>query len=224
MKKSHGVKNSKFSVKLELQNIHWEKVEKMFFSDRSLLQKKLSNEESKKTHVKEILYLLAGGAVFGLSLMIPTAPMVLAPFILDRKRFDQSTFNQTIDRFKKQKLVEIVEESGQTLVKITDSGRVRALRYKLSEVQVKKPKVWDKKWRLVIFDIPEKFKRMREIFREHLKSMGFYMLQKSVWVYPYPCESEIEFLRQVYSVSVDVTYILAEKIENEEGLEAHFNL
>lgn len=54
--------------------------------------------------------------------------------------------------------------------------------------------------------------------------MGFYMLQKSVWVHPYPCFDEIEFLRQVYNVGINVTYILAEKIENAEDLKDHFKL
>ncbi len=216
--------NKKFSIKLELENIHWDKVEKIFFADRKLMQKRLEQEEKRKAHIKEILSILAGGAVFGLSLAIPTAPMVLAPFIIDRKKYDQSTFNRTIGRLKKQKLVEIVYEGEQTVVRITNEGRVRALRYKLSEVQVKKPKVWDGKWRIVIFDIPEKHRRMREIFRDHLKMMGFYMLQKSVWVHPYPCGSEIEFLRQVYNVGINVTYILAERIEKGEDLKAHFDL
>lgn len=217
-------KNNKFSIKLEIENVNWEKIEKIFFADRKLLQKQLEQEEKRKARIKEILKILAGGAVIGLSFVIPTAPMVLAPFLIDSKRYDQSTFNQSIDRLKKQKLVEIDYEGDQTLVKITSEGRLRALRYKLSEIQVKKPKVWDGKWRIVIFDIPEKHKNMREIFRDQLKMTGFYMLQKSVWVHPYPCEDEIEFLRQVYNVGINVTYILAQRIENGENLKKHFNL
>lgn len=216
--------NTKFSVKLQLENIEWDKIEKIFFADRKLIQLKLEREEKRIARIKEILTLLAGGAVLGLSLVIPAAPMALAPFIIDRKKYDQSTFNRAIDRLEKQKLVEIVYNGDQTLVKITHEGRVRALRYKLSEVQVKRPKAWDKKWRIVIFDIPEKYKRTREIFRNHLKTMGFYMLQDSVWVHPYPCFDEMEFLRQIYKVSVDVTYIVAEKIEGVEDLKSQFHL
>jgi len=54
--------------------------------------------------------------------------------------------------------------------------------------------------------------------------MGFYMLQKSVWVYPYPCFDEIEFLRQIYKVEINVTYILAKSIENSEYLADNFQL
>lgn len=50
---------------------------------------------------------------------------------------------------------------------------------------------WDGKWRVVIFDIPKELHTKRNQFRRRLKLMGFHMLQKSVFVFPYPCEEEI---------------------------------
>jgi len=50
---------------------------------------------------------------------------------------------------------------------------------------------WDNKWRLVIFDIPQEFHNKRNRFRKRLKSLGFYKIQKSVFVFPYPCENEL---------------------------------
>ena len=50
---------------------------------------------------------------------------------------------------------------------------------------------WDKKWRIVIFDIPQELHNKRNIFRQKLRSMGFYMLQKSVFVFPYECREEL---------------------------------
>ena len=74
--------------------------------------------------------------------------------------------------------------------KFTDAG----LRW--SQKTVKKyfkpvrPK-WDKKWRLVIFDIPKELHAQRVRFSEKLKTMGFFTLQKSVFIYPYDCYAEI---------------------------------
>lgn len=215
---------NKYSASLQLQKIDWAKVEKIFASDRELFLKQIKKGQVLDPRTKELLILLAGGVFFGLSVFFPTLPMALAPFLVERKRFDSGHFSQRIKRLKKQKLVEVVEENGQTLVRITEAGRVRALRYKLEEIEIKKPKVWDKKWRIVIFDIPEKYKRMREIFRDHLKTMGFYMLQKSVWVHPYPCFDEVEFLRQVYHVGVNVSYIVADSIEGATDLKIHFHI
>ena len=45
-------------------------------------------------------------------------------------------------------------------------------------------KHWDKTWHLVNFDIPETMHRQRDILREKLKSLGFGMMQQSVWISP----------------------------------------
>lgn len=50
---------------------------------------------------------------------------------------------------------------------------------------------WDRKWRIVIFDIPQELHKERVRLRAKLKMLGFYMLQKSVFVFPYPCEEEL---------------------------------
>lgn len=43
-------------------------------------------------------------------------------------------------------------------------------------------KEWDGIWRVVIFDIPEQKRVLRNLFRRNLKKWGFQPLQKSVWV------------------------------------------
>lgn len=50
---------------------------------------------------------------------------------------------------------------------------------------------WDKKWRVVIFDIPESLRSKRSIFRSKLKALNFCMIQKSVFAIPFRCEKEI---------------------------------
>lgn len=45
-------------------------------------------------------------------------------------------------------------------------------------------KKWDGNWYLVIFDVPEKLRRKRDILREKLKKLGFGQLQQSVWISP----------------------------------------
>ena len=48
-----------------------------------------------------------------------------------------------------------------------------------------KSKRWNKRWYLVIFDIPEKRRHDRHILRDWLKRTGFGKLQHSVWISPY---------------------------------------
>ena len=101
---------------------------------------------------------------------------------------------------------------------------VKALTYRLDTLMITKPKRWDKKWRVVIFDIPIKYNRVRDIFRSRLVQMGMYQLQESVYIYPYSCFSEIEFLRELYGVPFTARYLLVEHIENDDFLKYHFEL
>lgn len=207
-----------------LDNIDWEKVEKIFEPDKKLILRELEKSSSNYPYTTDILKLLACGALIGLSVFFPALPVALTPFVIDGRKYQSGRLTQTIRRLKKQKLVEIFEENGQQLVRITDRGKMRVLKYKLDDIKIDKPKHWDRKWRIVIFDIPNKYKRMRDIFRKRLQLLGFYKLQESVWVYPYPCAEQIEFLRQIYNVGVDVRYIIADKIEDAEDLIDRYNL
>ena len=71
-------------------------------------------------------------------------------------------------------------------------------------------KAWDGKWRLVIFDVPQELHQQRLRLRARLKKLGFYQLQKSVLVFPYPCEEELGYLCGELGVTDYVDVILAE--------------
>lgn len=217
-------KNKKFGRVADYSKVDWEKVDKILSGDRELLLAKLQRDKANTTRTKEVLRLLATGAVIGMSFLMPTLPMVVAPFIIDRKKYRIPRFGQTVSDLSRQKLVEIVHEDDSTIVRITKEGKLRALRYKIDEMMVVPQKKWDGLWRIVIFDIPEKERHLRDIFRQHLKLLRFYQLQKSVWVHAYPCMDEIEFLRQIYHVGFNVSYIIAQQIEDDTLIRSHFKL
>jgi CRISPR-associated endonuclease Cas2 len=136
----------------------------------------------------------------------------------------KQTISQALYRMKKERLAEIGEEKGKTVVKITENGKKRILKYKLEELRIEKPIKWDKKWRVVIFDIPNKKKLARDTLREKLKELGFYKLQESVFVYPYECKDEIDFVKEIYEISPFVRYLVVESIDNSENILKYFNL
>ena len=76
----------------------------------------------------------------------------------------------------------------------------------------------------MIFDIPEKFKKAREALRLKLKELGFKELQKSVLVFPYECEDEINFIMEIFLVRPFVRFIRAKSFTNEEQLKIKFVL
>ncbi len=84
---------------------------------------------------------------------------------------------------------------------------------------------WDGKWRVVIFDIPGHMERQRHAFRNKIKALGFRMIQRSVFVIPYPCEQELADLCRKLKLSDYVDVILAESIlSHEDDLRKAFGL
>lgn len=106
----------------------------------------------------------------------------------------------------------------------TPEGEKKLKQLELSDYKLKKPKKWDKKWRVVIFDIPEKKKKLREQMRNLFIKMEFYRLQDSVWVYPYDCEDFIGLLKTNYGLGEDILYLIVDEIENDKHLREEFGL
>lgn len=201
-------------------NIDWDKASKLF-------QQPMPSSTGKHTYpqVKELLKVLAGAGAIGLIFAFPGAAPAIGSLVLENNSYGRWQTKQIIGQMAKRKYVATEENSdGSVTVKITKEGMSRALTYHLESMEIKKPKKWDRKWRLVIFDIPEKYRRARDIFRLRLRQLGLYLLQESVYIHPYPCANEIEFLRELYGIPVKVRYLLVEKTEDDEELKDHFEL
>ncbi len=106
----------------------------------------------------------------------------------------------------------------------TIGGKRWMLKYALEDLEVPTPKKWDGRWRMVIYDVARHKASLRNLFRNTLKRLGFYNLQESTWIYPYPCEKEIHFIRDYCGMGGDVIYIIAHKIENDAAYRTHFHL
>lgn len=172
---------------------------------------------------KSVLLTLGATALIGTLIVFPGLGYVIQAFTNDknRERYIKTVFH----RLEKQKLVSIKEfPDGKVEFKVTQKGQERILRYKLEDMKIPMQKKWDNLWRVIIFDIPEKKKAAREIFRKNIKQLGFYQLQKSVFVCPYPCKNEIDFLKHNFGIADNITYLVAKKIENDEPLKNKFKL
>ena len=142
-----------------------------------------------------------------------------------KKKYDERKAARALERLKKNRLLILNEKDGKFEVELTEKGKRKVREIQFQNMKIEKPAVWDKKWRVVIFDIPEKYKkRARDALREKLKELGFYPLQKSVWIIPYPCEKEIQFLCELFDITPFVNIIIAENIYNDVKLKKHFKL
>ena len=86
------------------------------------------------------------------------------------------------------------------------------------------PKIWDNKWRMVIFDIPENKRKSRDLLRFHLKKFGFTHVQASVWIYPYPCKEIVILIKTYFELGSEVLYLVVDSFEEDKKLRKLFKL
>ncbi|MFC1751729.1 hypothetical protein ACFLY5_01120 [Patescibacteria group bacterium] len=174
---------------------------------------------------KKILLLLQAGFVMGLTPSPRAHGYIIKSLGKEWKKIDRDYLKRCVREFNNEKLVNYQQEPDGTIkVVLTKKGQQYALRHKVDEIEIKKSEIWDKKWRMVIFDIPEKRRKARNALRSKLRELGFVELQKSVLVYPYPCEDEIEFIVEFFKIRWYVRYAEISKLTNEEELKLHFGL
>ncbi len=179
---------------------------------------------------KFLLMFLALGGVLCVGPAIPGIVKALECFKLfeNREVYDKKKLRNVFGNLKRQKLVEILKYNNEKFqIQLTNKGKKRIKEYAVDSLKIKKPKIWDKKWRILIFDIPTKpkiYNRAREALRNKIKELGFYQMQKSVWVYPYECEDELLFIAEVFEVQKYIEIITAEKILHANEIKRKFNL
>lgn len=199
-----------------------------------VLTKQIDQESFDKKYapIKKVLIMVGAGAFLAASITMPNLPLILKPY-LDKekseeyevwKRFNVRYLKRSIQRLERQKLVEINEENDMQVIKITNNGRQKILKFALDELTINKPKVWDQKWRLVSFDLPEKLAVKRKILVEYLRVWGFYPLHKSVYLHAYPCFKEIDFLRGYLGIAEYVRLFTAAEIENDKLFKDFFGV
>lgn len=176
----------------------------------------------KKT--KEVLALLAEGIILKFRRTPQGYFKLLVKNPIPWRRFHRKTLLYAIQILHRRGFVKIDEGlDGITAIAITDAGK-RAGRETGNSGNINKPPEWDKKWRLILFDVPEKKKKFREAFRYQLRRMNFVEFQRSAFLYPYPCAREIEVLAERLRLAEHVAMITAESISNEFHFKKLFGL
>jgi len=202
----------------------------------SFLVKRYSEDERRKRIAKtsEVLALVGKGLLLAGLIFAPRYSRFLS--INDEnnpssqelykyyKYYNLPSLKRTLKRLEKQKMIVVKETPEEQIVELTEKGKTRILRYAVGEFDVRKPDRWDGRWRIIIYDVPDKKKGSRDILRNMLHRMGFLKLQKSVYLFPFPCGEEIEFLRAYYGLDQDVTMLVTSKIENDEAYKQYFGI
>lgn len=152
--------------------------------------------------VNEILKYLVVAGMVGSVLVAPNTAQIgeKALKFLD-KRSRRLEGKRALQYMKRKDLIDYRElPSGELEVRITENGQRRVQQIRFDEMQIQNQRKWDGEWRLVMFDVPESRKRARRALSSKLRELGFYQLQKSVWVHAYPCSVEIEVIKRVFGI------------------------
>jgi len=141
------------------------------------------------------------------------------------KKTHKRKYGDAFYYLKKKGMIELHREGHDVRIALTAEGKKRAGKYQIDDLAVKRPKRWDGKWRVIIFDIPTTSNVIRDVFRRKLKELGFYSLQKSIWVYPFPCKKEIILLRSFLGTTTyQIRFMEVNSIENDSFLRKRFKI
>ncbi len=175
--------------------------------------------------------LLRLGALGTVSLAMLTAPNAVQaldkPLDLLLRKLDVRSRDRELRRviryMKQQGLLARTADDYEHGLILTKAGEERLNKSSYDNLEIIKPAIWDRQWRLIFFDIPETKKTSRNRLNSKLKQLGYQQLQKSIWIHPYPSRAEIEAVTEVLDIRQFVTYIEISAIDNAKELETRFS-
>lgn len=172
--------------------------------------------------------LLAAVAIGGVVLIAATVPnaaqlLRFMPGYKKGARFNHQA-KTALGRLATKGLITFEEREGKRYARVTEAGEQLLALESMREANARKPKRWDGRWRVVLFDIPERRRGVRNRLRLFMSEYGFVRLQDSVWIYPYDCEDLIALAKANFRIGFDVLYMIAERLERDKHLREHFGL
>lgn len=148
--------------------------------------------------------------------------------LFKNKDIDKRAVKDAFYYLKKKNLIigEIIGEANDQLhIRLTAEGRKEAAKYRINDLKINCSKQWDKKWRVIIFNLSEKEKSKKQAFLKKIKELGLHALQKNVWIIPFPCGKEIKALREFFDLDVkDLRIIETKDLEEDKILKNIFKL
>lgn len=136
----------------------------------------------------------------------------------------KTTYRTCISRLLKNGLV---EKQYNNIISLTEKGKEPASRcFVEAETALFRHSFekWDGGWRIILFDIPEIKRKHRDYLRKILKRIGFYELQHSVWIYPYPVPPFLKEIILNNDLKEYVTFIATSNIQNDFRILKNFGL
>lgn len=184
------------------------------------LEQDARNRRSRNQMARLILRTIEGVGLISLAVITPNVVGAMGKLgILPHQR-DAELIKRVVDRLYERG--HLKHQGGK--LALTESGKILLNKIDVNHKVAKRPKRWDKRWRVLVFDIPEKKRGLRNRVRTTLKSIGFEQLQQSVWVYPYDCEEWVTLWKADFKLGSELLYMIVDSIEGDSRLKRIFDL
>jgi len=183
-----------------------------------------SRKRKKKKNIQNAI--LAAVAVTGLLAFSAIAPnaLKLLNYLPNEKYNLKYRAKSATGRLVAKKYAVWIERDGKKYLQLTHAGQ-KAIAFEQAKITLKNQRrKWDGRWRMIVFDVPERRRRIRNRLRAVMLDIGFVRLQDSVWVYPYDCEDFMALLKAELKIGKDVLYAIVDTIEYDKNIRQRFNL
>ena len=174
---------------------------------------------------KKILLLLLGGMALSCTRSPKMQWKIIKGVHENWKDLSRQSAERAVAGLYESKLLKAMENAdGTTTLILSDEGKKRALTYRIRYARIKPTGPWDKKWRIVLYDIPEDEREARDAFREHITQLGLRKFQHSAGIYPFDCKNEIDFFIELLDIRKYVRFVVADSIDDEANWKLKFKL
>lgn len=182
----------------------------------------------RKTQVQRIILgTIAGAGLLSVMLVAPNVLHAIAMFdrgFRPRRKAPRYVVNTAFARLLDKGQIVIEKTARGKFARLTPEGKIALAQMISRSPDTRTHRRWDKRWRMVTYDIKEERKKSRRQLQKTLQSFGFYRLQDSVWIYPYDTEELVMLLKAEYQVGKEVLYAIVEHLENDSAIKTHFKL
>ncbi len=178
----------------------------------------------KKQNIQRaILAAIKVAGILSLAMMAPNTLQLLKYAPGMRSRY-ATRVSESLRRLESKGLIKIEGRGPRQQARLTKRGESLLARLEIGSARYKPPARWDRRWRIVMFDIAESRRPDRDRLRHLLVSIGFHKLQDSVWIFPYDCEDVVALLKADFALGREVLYVVTDQVEGERWLRGLFKL
>lgn len=178
-------------------------------------------------HTKDIIYMIGMGALIMGTLLLPGLGYVARSvqrakqkqMAREFEKYNLPLLKRNLKRLQERKIIKLARKTNS--FELTESGQDEFIKLKMQKIDNKR---WDGKWRIVIYDISDLKKGSQETLRRILKQIKFLQIQKSVYLTPFKCNEEIEYLKKLLNLHKEIILFETNNLENTQVYMKYFGL